>query len=582
MEERTPIIAEEETSLKRDVGLSGSFFVGYAGVGADIYVALGLVIFFALGAAPLALAIAGVGFVFTALSYAELASAVPVAGGASSFSREAFGDFAGFLAGWGLLLDYTIDIALFAWFTMGYLGGFTRNLANAGYPALDFLSVVNFVNANGDYTFQAIGTAVFIFLLIGLNIIGIKESVTFNVITGALDIVSEAIIIGLGLAIAWSGSIALSNVAQLGTTVSWSNFGFGITIAVVSYIGLETMTQVAEETKNPGKVIPRAIIYLIVAILVVALTVSTLAVGLTAISPSVLATTYQADPIAGVAKGVGLALGAANPLSVLLPLWAGILGFSIVAISANTGVIGASRVTYSMAKHNIFPRWFSYVQPRLRVPLRTIVTFSLAALGFIIFVYSAFTFHLTPEDPTIILADVYSYGALIAFMLSNLSLIRLRSKRPELFRPFRSPLTLRLKRRSGGVIEIPTLALLGFLINATVWILVLGLHQVGRVVGTLWFVMGILGYYLYRRQQGLKLNKPIEGTLLTTPENAPKLHPEVFDLPVSIDVVMEADKEKEELEESGAIERGGSDIEGKSEEETAQPEIDEQSNGSTR
>ena len=104
----------------------------------DIYVALGLVLFFAMGAAPLALAIAALGYMFTALSYAELASAIPRAGGASVFAREAFNDFWGFIAGWGLLLDYTIDIALFGWITMGYLGSFCMNLGQLGVPFIGY------------------------------------------------------------------------------------------------------------------------------------------------------------------------------------------------------------------------------------------------------------------------------------------------------------------------------------------------------------------------------------------------------------------------------------------------------------
>ncbi len=182
------LVVEEEVTLKRDLGTFSSFSIGYADVGADIYIALGLVLFFGLGAAPLALAAAAVGYACTALSYAELAPAIPIAGGSSSFTREAFGDFYSFIAGWGLLLDYTIDIAIFAWFTMGYLGGFAKNLTNAGYPALDWLSVVNFANAQGNYSFQTIGTVIFIFGLIGLNLIGIKESAGFNAVLSVLDI----------------------------------------------------------------------------------------------------------------------------------------------------------------------------------------------------------------------------------------------------------------------------------------------------------------------------------------------------------------------------------------------------------
>ncbi|MGZ4947240.1 MAG: APC family permease [Halobacteriota archaeon] len=533
-------------TLKRDLGAFGSFSIGYADVGADIYIALGLVLFFGLGAAPIALACAAVGYAFTALSYAELAPAIPVAGGSSSFTREAFGDFFSFLAGWGLLLDYTIDIAIFAWFTMGYLGGFAKNLTNAGYPILDWLSVVNFSNAQGNYTYQVIGTAIFILFLIVLNLVGIKESVSFNAVLSVLDIFSEIVILGLGFFIAWSAPIAISNLSQLGTGVSWSNFGWAITVAMVSYIGLESLSQAAEETKNPSKTIPRTTFALIISVIVVALTVSTLSVGLKTLTPLEIATKYQTDPVAGVAHGVVSELGAGSVLYTLLPLWVGLLGFTIVAISSNTGVIGASRVTYSMGRHSIMPVWFGKVHPKFRVPYRTIIVFTLASLGFILFIYVVNAFNLSDEDPTIILADLYNYGALIAFMLTNLSLIKLRNKRPELFRPFRSPLTVHIKRKTGTV-ELPLLATLGFSINLIVWLLVLSLHQVGRVVGTIWFIIGVLGYYVYRKRHGLRINEPIEGTLLTSPENAAKLHPDIFETQSSTNV-FEEEKKLEQIE----------------------------------
>ncbi|MGZ4864736.1 MAG: APC family permease [Halobacteriota archaeon] len=540
------MIVEEEVTLKRDLGAFGSFSIGYADVGADIYIALGLVLFFGLGAAPIALACAAVGYAFTALSYAELAPAIPVAGGSSSFTREAFGDFYSFLAGWGLLLDYTIDIAIFAWFTMGYLGGFAENLTKAGYPILNWLSVVNFSNAQGDYTYQVIGTSIFILFLIVLNLFGIKESVSFNAVLSVLDIFSEIVILGLGFFIAWSAPIAISNLSQLGTGVSWSNFGWAITVAMVSYIGLESLSQAAEETKNPSKTIPRTTFALIIAVIVVALTVSTLSVGLKTLTPLQIATTYQTDPVAGVAQGVVNELGAGSILYTLLPLWVGLLGFTIVAISSNTGVIGASRVTYSMGKHSILPVWFGKVHPKFRVPYRTIIVFTLASLGFILFIYVVDILHLSNEDPTIILADLYNYGALIAFMLTNLSLIKLRNKRPELFRPFRSPLTIHIRRKTGTV-ELPMLATLGFTINLIVWLLVLSLHQVGRVVGTIWFIIGILGYYVYRKRNGLKINEPIKGTLLTSPENAKKLHPDIFG-PFPSTNSLEEEKRPEQIE----------------------------------
>jgi hypothetical protein len=184
-------------------------------------------------------------------------------------------------------------------------------------------------------------------------------------------------------------------------------------------------------------------------------------------------------------------------------------------------------------------------------------------------------YDLTTEDPTIILADLYNYGALIAFMLTNLSLIKLRNKRPELYRPFRSPLTIRVKRKKGTV-ELPLLAVLGFVINLIVWILVLSLHEVGRIFGTVWFIIGILAYYAYRKQHGLKLNEPIEGTLLTSPENAAKLHPDVFEITSSTSI-LEEEKELEQIEGIAEIGEHAEEIVKESAEGSAEEERPEDS-----
>ncbi|MCX6768810.1 MAG: amino acid permease, partial [Candidatus Micrarchaeota archaeon] len=98
-------------ALKKELGLLGSFSMGFADVGADIFLALGLIAAYAHGLMPFAILVASIVYVCSGFAYAELAAAMPVAGGSSYFGKRAFGDKAGFIAGWGLLLDYTIDIA---------------------------------------------------------------------------------------------------------------------------------------------------------------------------------------------------------------------------------------------------------------------------------------------------------------------------------------------------------------------------------------------------------------------------------------------------------------------------------------
>lgn len=300
-------------------------------------------------------------------------------------------------------------------------------------------------------------------------------------------------------------------------------------MAMVSFIGLESISQAAEETKRPDKTIPKATLALIVAVILAGLLLCILAVGLPTLTPKEIGRNYQNDPVAGVAAGIVKGLSAGNPLVVILPLWVGFLGFIMLLMSTNTGVIGASRVTYSMARYNIFPTWFSRVHPRYRVPTRTVVVFTLASVGFVLFVWFMGTFRITPEDPTIILGDLYNYGALISFMLVNLALIRLRNKRPELYRPFRSPFTLKVPRKN-GTFYLPIMPLMGFVVCLFVWILVLSLHEIGKYVGTLWFIAGIAIYFWYRRRRKLHWKESIEGTLETHPDVAHNLHPEIAHL----------------------------------------------------
>jgi APA family basic amino acid/polyamine antiporter len=245
------------------------------------------------------------------------------------------------------------------------------------------------------------------------------------------------------------------SITSLGSTaadgVSWSNFGWGITVAMVSFIGLESISQAAEETKRPDKTIPKSTLALIVAVILAGLLIVILAVGLPTLTASEIGHQYQNDPVAGVAAGIAKGLPLANPLVTILPLYVGFLGFVMLLMSTNTGVIGASRVTYSMARYNTFPTWFSHIHPKYRVPTRTVVVFTLASIAFVIFVWFMGTygaqFNLPREDPTIILGDLYNYGALISFMLVNLALIRLRNKRPDLYRPFRSPVTIKIPKK---------------------------------------------------------------------------------------------------------------------------------------
>src|SRR6202012_4332400 len=179
--------SKEQASLRRSVTPWGSYSWGYADVGADIFVGLGLVLGAAAGASNVPFLFAGIVYVCIGLAYTELASTYPVAGGGQYFVMRGLGDIFGFIAGWAVLLDFTIDITLFAWSCIDYLGQLLPVLQLQLHPWVHFSSV-----------------ALLIIGLCTLNVIGVRESTTFNGVVSALDVISETSILFFGFLFAFN------------------------------------------------------------------------------------------------------------------------------------------------------------------------------------------------------------------------------------------------------------------------------------------------------------------------------------------------------------------------------------------
>src|SRR5271169_5552214 len=152
----------DKGSLKRVLGITDLFAVGYGDLGSSIFYALGITALFALGATPLALLMAGVVFVCTALSYAELTSAFHESGGSASFARHAFNDLISFIAGWGLLLDYIVTIAISAFAVGPYLAYFFGDLHKTPVQIVFCLALI--------------------LILLAMNVIGVKQSTRISLI----------------------------------------------------------------------------------------------------------------------------------------------------------------------------------------------------------------------------------------------------------------------------------------------------------------------------------------------------------------------------------------------------------------
>jgi APA family basic amino acid/polyamine antiporter len=446
-------------------------------VGADVYVALGLVMAAAQGATPLAFLIAGIVYIMVGLAYTEMAAAYPSAGGGQYFTLRGLGDFWGLVAGAALMLDYTVDVALFAMASAGYINFF--------FPAFrEFRTTVGpFHDVNLIWLAE---TLVLILLLALLNVKGIRESSLFNSVLGALDLVMESSIIVIGFAFAWQPELFLHQWrTQFPPT---EQLLYAVSIAVISYVGLESVSQAAQETIRPATVIPRTSLALIVIVLLFALAFPTVSLG---ILPWQEIAAREGDPVARLASQLPMVGFLAGPM-------AAVLAATIVLISANTGVMGASRLAYSMAELGLIGEGLSWVHPRFRTPVRAILFFSGVAAAEAVFAF------LSGRRALETMANMYAFGAMLAYFLSTIALVALRIKEPHVPRPYRVPLNLRWRD-----VEIPIPGVLGVIGTGLMVLIVLYTHDIARITGPIWVGLWVLYYAWYRRRTG----RPVWGSL---------------------------------------------------------------------
>src|SRR6202165_41656 len=451
---------------------------GYADVGADIYVALGFT--------PLAFLAAGLVYAMVGLCYAELASAYPVAGGGQYFALRGLGDLWGFGAGAGVLPDYRITLALFTVISFGYFNYFL--------PFAKTLSIQ--VCPSHVYWFWMLETVLGILLLISMNVRGIKVSSTFNNFLGVISSGGQAIIVIAGFVLVWQPALVaqqfMSNRPTLG------QFAFGSSLAIISFVGLESISQVAQETRRPATIIPRTSIGLILSVLLFALAFSILAAGMLPLGPRTLNGFYghSGDPVALIAGHIPVIGIVAAPVTALI-------GGVIVFISANSGVVSASRLTYSMSLFKLVPNWFNRVSKRYATPTRTIVVFSgVAIVQTLVAFFTPGGSGATDNAAIELLTDLYAFGATTGYLVVLVSLITLRFKDPYTPRPYRMPLNIPIKVRD-RVVSFPVLGVLGMIGVAIPLFEVVLTHPLGRIAGPLWVLIAASLYFAYRRHQGL-------------------------------------------------------------------------------
>src|SRR3954466_12762567 len=418
--------------LQRVLGVNALFATAYGNVGSSIYYALGLVASFALGLTPLVFVVTGVFFYMTAATYAEATTMYPEAGGSSSFARRAFNEFWSFFAAWGQMVHYTITVAISAFFVPHYFGSVIGVDALRHGPADIFFGI---------------GVIVALSLV---NVIGVKESPGLNVTLAVIDFFTQLLLVIVGAVLVLSPSTLANNV-DFGVAPTWKDFFIAIPIGMIAYTGIETISNMAEEAKDEEVTIPGAINRVVIAVFAIyaalpAVALSALPVTTTAdgTHQTLLGLTeeqggYAGDPILGVVKQLDLGF-----LQQPAEIYVGLLAATILFIATNAGIIGVSRLVYSMGLHRQVPDRLRQLHPRYGTPWVGILVFGAIAC-----------LTLIPGKATF-LGNIYAFGAMLSFTIAHIAVAKLRLKAPDHPRPYRGPGTIRIRGH-----DLPLFAVLG-------------------------------------------------------------------------------------------------------------------------
>jgi basic amino acid/polyamine antiporter, APA family len=458
--------------LERVLGTGALFSTAYGNVGSSIYYALGLVAVFALGMTPVVFLIAGLIFVCTAATYTEATTMFPEAGGSSSFARRAFNEFWSALTAWGQMLNYIITVAISAFFLPHYLAVIWEPLESAPGDILCGIAVV--------------------VVLAAVNVVGVKEAAGLNIVLAILDFLTQVGLVILGFVLVFSPETLVENV-DFGTVPTVSDFLIAIPVGMVAFTGIDTISNMAEEARDFGRTVPQAMRLVVVAVMTISLTLPAVALsampvenGQTLLALSSEEGGYANNPIQGVVVNLGLPDG----LQSVGEVYVGLLASTILLVATNAGLIGLSRLSYSMGQYRQLPERLRQLHPKFRTPYVAIVVFgSIACLT------------ILPGEAEF-LGTVYAFGAMLGFTVAHASVVALRIKEPDRERPYRAPLNVTVRGRS-----IPLASVLGGLGTGIAFLVVTILNLETLVAGTLWLTIGMTVYVVYRRRLGLTLTE---------------------------------------------------------------------------
>jgi basic amino acid/polyamine antiporter, APA family len=463
-----------QQGLERVLGAPALFATAYGNVGSSIYYALGVTAGIALGLTPVVFIVSGLIFAATAATYAEGTVRYPEAGGSSSFARHAFNEVVSFGAAWAQMLNYVITVAISAFFVPHYLSIFWGPLRTTPWDVF--------------------GGAIVIVFLVVLNVVGIKEAASLNVFLAVVDFATQLLLVLVGFALIFSPHVLTSNI-HWGKAPTWTSFALAIPVAMIAYTGIETVSNLAEEARDPSRAIPRSITWVAVAVFAIYFTLPWIALSALPVhrdSHGGFVTKlgqnpgphggggFKNDPVLGLVENLGLH----GQLLDAAKVYVGVLAATILFIATNAGVIGASRITYSMSSYRQLPEVFRRLHPRFKTPWLALVVFAgLTPIAF-----------LLPGNVDFI-GRMYAFGAMLSFTVAHAAIVALRQRQRDVELTFRARPNLRYR----GV-EWPLFAVFGGLGTGIAWLVVVVQDAPTRYAGLGWLAAGFAFYALFRRR----------------------------------------------------------------------------------
>ena len=534
----------EGEGLQKVLGVPALFSTAYGNVGSSIYYALGIVALYSMGATPLVFVITGLLFVTTAWTYAEATAAMPEAGGAASFARRAFNELVSFGIGWGQMLVYTATIAISALFVPHYLSVFWPILLDWPYNAIGGIITAVFLVAINVFGIKEAAR-----LNIILALLDLATQVLIMVIALALLLAPRILIeqvhwgsaptwrdflygVAIGT-VAYTGIETVSNMAEEATDPGRDvpkAINLVIIVVLAVYIGMplaglsamrvkynEVPLSPATHLTVPQSVIPsepegtwalksdpEVTVYVPVeevgGVMVIPAQKPvgevTMVDGVptTRLYGTQLGSNYQEDPVLGIVRFMPDSLAWLR--TILVP-WVGILAATILVIATNAGLIGVSRLTYSLGQHRQLPAALGRVHPRRMTPYVSIIVFGAIACVLIV------------PGRVGLLADLYVFGSMISFTAAHVSVIVLRIREPDLERPWKPPFNILVRGKL-----LPLTAIVGALGTFSVWLVIVAFQDLSRFIGFAWIGVGLLMYVVYRKAKGYSLTHAVTRVVM--------------------------------------------------------------------